>query len=132
RNPYSTRPYEHVLEPVFAYLMIAMEQVLNPSLAGSYNIGPADEDCINTGRIADLFVDNWGSPASWKNISEANAPHEAAFLKLDCAKARRTFEWEPAWHIDTAVAKTVEWYKAWNSGEDMRKVTISQIKEYIM
>ncbi len=131
RNPYSTRPYQHVLEPVFAYLMIAMEQAEDLSLAGAYNIGPVDEDCINTGRIADLFVDNWGSSASWKNVSESNAPHEAAFLKLDCAKARRVFGWEPAWHIDTAVARTVEWYKAWNSDEDMREYTKKQVAEYI-
>ncbi len=131
RNPYSTRPYQHVLEPVMAYLLIVMEQAGKSELAGAYNIGPEEADCVTTGRIADLFVDNWGLPASWKNVSESDAPHEAAYLKLDCSKAHEAFGWKPKWHIDTAVAMTVEWYKAWNGGEDMRKLTCRQIKEYL-
>ncbi len=131
RNPYSTRPYQHVLEPVTAYLMIAMRQTLDKGLAGSYNIGPLDEDCVNTGRIADLFVGSWGPDAAWENISEQDAPHEASFLKLDCAKAREVFGWKPAWHIDEALKRTVEWYRAWNNGEDMKNVTETQITDYM-
>ncbi len=130
RNPYSTRPYQHVLEPLYAYLMIAMKQAEDKSYAGYYNIGPRDEDCINTGVLADTFVKYWGEPANWKNMSEANAPHEASFLKLDCTKARETFGWEPVWNVDSAIRETVEWYKAWNEGEDMRKVTEGQIGKF--
>ncbi len=131
RNPYSTRPYQHVLEPVVAYLKIVMEQALDRSVAGSYNIGPMDEDCVNTGRVADLFTQCWGGEANWKNVSESNAPHEAAFLKLDCSKVRTVFDWHPAWHIDTAIAKTVEWYKGWHEGRDMHKLTQEQITQYM-
>lgn len=130
RNSYSTRPFQHVLEPVFAYLLIAMKQAEDPSFSGAYNIGPEDSDCVNTGRIADLFVESWGEPANWKNMSEKNAPHEAAFLKLSCEKARRVFGWTPQWHIDTAVAKTVEWYKALYSGADMYEITEKQVEDY--
>lgn len=130
RNPYSTRPYQHVLEPLAAYLMIAMEQALDKKYADYYNIGPRDEDCINTGVLADTFVKYWGSPANWKNMSEANAPHEASFLKLDCSKARETFGWEPVWNVDSAIRETVLWYKAWNAGENMREFTERQIEAF--
>ncbi len=131
RNPYSTRPYQHVLEPVFAYLLIAMRQAKETSLSDAYNVGPDDCDCLNTGEIADLFVENWGAPANWKNVSEANAPHEAAFLKLNCNKVRQLLGWAPKWHTDAAVGRTVEWYKAWNEGADMSRFTQGQIEEYL-
>ena len=130
RNPYSTRPYQHVLEPLAAYLMIAMEQASDKKYADYYNIGPRDEDCINTGILADAFVKYWGEPANWKNMSEANAPHEASFLKLDCSKARETFGWEPAWNVDSAIRETVAWYRAWNEGENMREFTEGQVREF--
>ena len=130
RNPYSTRPYQHVLEPLYAYLMIAMRQAGEKSLSGYYNIGPRDEDCINTGDLADYFVKYWGTPATWENHSEANAPHEASFLKLDCTKARNTFGWEPKWHVAEAISETVAWYKAWHEGADMYDFTRAQIQSF--
>ncbi len=131
RNPYSTRPYQHVLEPVTSYLTIAMMQASSISLADSYNIGPDTEDCVNTGKIADMFVNSWGESASWKNVSEASAPHEAAFLKLDCSKVRNALNIAPKWHIDEAIRATVDWYKAWNGGHDMIAFTNKQIKSYM-
>ena len=119
-----------MLEPLYAYLMIAMKQALDKSYAGYYNIGPRDEDCINTGRLADTFVKYWGEPANWRNMAEADAPHEASFLKLDCSKARETFGWEPAWNVDEAIMETVAWYKAWNEGANMREVTEVQIGKF--
>ncbi len=130
RNPYSTRPYQHVLEPLAAYLMIAMEQASDKKYADYYNIGPRDEDCINTGILADTFVKFWGEPANWKNMAEVNAPHEASFLKLDCSKARETFGWEPVWNVDSAIRETVAWYRAWNEGENMRAFTEKQVREF--
>lgn len=131
RNPYSTRPYQHVLEPVCAYLTIAMKQATDKSLSGYFNIGPRDEDCINTGMLSDYFVEFWGENANWKNVSEVNAPHEAGFLKLDCTKAKETFGIDGRWRVKEAIGKTVEWYKAWNNGENMREFTEKQIKEYL-
>ena len=130
RNPYSTRPYQHVLEPLYVYLMIAMRQSGEKSLSGYYNIGPRDEDCINTGDLADYFVKYWGNNATWENHAEANAPHEASFLKLDCTKARTTFGWEPEWHVEEAIRYTVDWYKAWNTGEDMYTFTRKQVQQF--
>lgn len=131
RNPYSTRPYQHVLEPVTAYLMLAAMQIEEPALAGNYNVGPDDSSCVNTGALADLFCEKWGNGASWKNVSEQNAPHEANFLKLDCSRIKSVLGWTPKWSISDAVEKTVEWSKAYLSGADTVSVMENQIMEYI-
>lgn len=131
RNPYSTRPYQHVLEPVTTYLTLAARQYEDPSLADSYNIGPDDCDCAATGELVDIFCNAWGDGASWKNVSEANAPHEANFLKLDCSKIKTALKWKPRWHITDAVEKTVEWSKVYLSGGDINAVMEKQIKEYL-
>lgn len=130
RNPYSTRPYQHVLEPLGIYLTIVAMQEQNPALSGYYNVGPNDEDCITSGELANLFVKKWGENACWNNMAEKNAPHEASFLKLDCTKLKNTFGWSPIWHIEQTVEATVEWYKAWSRNEDMNSITNNQIKEF--
>lgn len=132
RNPYSIRPYQHVLEPVCTYLELAAKQYVEPErYQGSYNIGPDDCDCVTTGELADLFCKSWGADAKWVNKSEINAPHEANFLKLDCAKIKRKIGWTARWHIADAITKTVEWSKAWLNGEDMNAVTEAQIREFL-
>ena len=131
RNPYSTRPYQHVLEPVCTYLMLAMKQYENKALAGCYNVGPDDCDCVNTGSLVDLFCKYWGSEAEWINVSEANAPHEANFLKLDCSKIKKILGWQPVWHIDDAVVKSVEWSKAYLQKQDVNAVMEKQINEFM-
>lgn len=130
RNPYSTRPYQHVLEPLSIYLLIAMRQVEKPQTAGYYNVGPDEEDCVTTGMLADLFVKYWGEDASWINMAEKDAPHEASFLKLDCNKIKEVFGWKPVWHIEDTVSATVEWYKAWNSNADIKDITKKQILDF--
>ena len=129
RNPYSTRPYQHVLEPVFAYLMIAEKQYSNVELSGWYNVGPDDCDCVTTGELANLFCKYWDG-AEWKSAASENGPHEANFLKLDCSKIKSVFGWSPRWHIDEAVRKTVEWSKIYLSGGDISTVMNKQIEEY--
>ena len=131
RNPYSTRPYQHVLEPVIAYLMIAQKQFENGDYAGSYNVGPDDCDCFQTGALVDLFVKHWQEDLNWEDRSEKNAPHEANFLKLDCSKLKSTFRWKPRWNLDKAVEKVVEWTKCYSSGGDVRACMDKQIEEYI-
>lgn len=129
RNPYSTRPYQHVLEAVFAYIMIAEKQYNDPEYQGYYNVGPDDCDCYQTGKLVDTFIGAWGD--GLRRIDKYDGgPHEANFLKLDCAKLKNTFGWHPVWNLDTAINKTVEWTKAWNSGSDVRNVMNSQIDEY--
>lgn len=129
RNPYSTRPYQHVLEPLFAYLMIAKEQYENRDVQGWYNVGPDECDCLTTGELVDLFCDKWGN-ISWEN-QNAGGPHEANFLKLDCSKIKRVFGWKPHWHIDTAIDKVVEWTKVYKAGGNIPEVMDKEIEEYL-
>lgn len=130
RNPYSTRPYQHVLEPLNVYLTILKKQYEDINFSGYYNVGPNDEDCITTGDLATLFCEKWGNNIKWINKSEKDAPHEANFLKLDSTKIKNTFNWKPKWGINEAVEKTVEWTKAYSQKEDMIKFTDNQIDEF--
>lgn len=130
RNPNSIRPYQHVLEPVCAYLMIAARQYENNALAGWYNIGPDDCDCVNTAYLADTFCETWGTGQRWESITTHN-PHEANFLKLDCARIKTTFGWKPRWNVATAVEKTVAWTQAYLNGEDMGRVMDEDINAFL-
>lgn len=130
RNPYSTRPYQHVLEPVFAYLLIAKMQYEQPAkYQGSYNIGPNDTDCITTGELATIFCEAWGN-LKWETINEAGAVHEANFLKLDCSKIKNLMGIAPKWNIQQAVEKTVEWTRCYLAGGDVYAMMQNQIQEY--
>ena len=129
RNPRSTRPYQHVLEPLSVYLAIAAQQTENPRLVGAWNVGPDDADCVTTGALADIFCRAWGAGARWQTHADGG-PHEAHFLKLDCSKLKAELGWQPRWHIREAVEKTVEWAKAWEAGADMRAVTEQQIDAF--
>ena len=130
RNPYSTRPYQHVLEPLFAYLMIAAKQYEDSSFAGCYNVGPDDADCFRTGSLVDLFVKLWGDGLTWESRHDGG-PHEANFLKLDCSKLKATFDWRPRWDLTKAIEKTVEWSKCRIAGGDVRECMDRQIYEFI-
>lgn len=132
RNPHSIRPFQHVLEPLFAYLLIAEKQYDNPSLAGSYNIGPEDEDCITTGELVELFCKYWGDGATWINQNEENAPHEAGFLKLDCSSMKKTFGWKPKWGINRNMEGIVKSYKCWAEGGSFNSNIIYEINNYLI
>ncbi len=129
RNPYSIRPFQHVLEPLAAYLMIAEKQAAFPKLQGYYNVGPQESDCITVGELADLFCKAWPG-ASWKNVCE-EGPHEASFLKLDCSLVKNKIGWKPKWTIKEAVEKTVEWTKVYQEGGNIRECMQQQIREFL-
>lgn len=131
RNPRSTRPYQHVLEPLFAYLMIAKGQYEDKRFAGWYNVGPDECGCVTTGHLVGLFQKKWGEGFSWFDQAEKDAPHEANFLKLDCSKLKAAFGWAPRWHIGEAVEKTVEWTRTWLSGGDIPTEMDREINEYL-
>lgn len=137
RNPNSTRPYQHVLEPLTMYLMIAKAQYQDKKYAGFYNVGPDDKDCITTGQLVNIFCEKWNvdEPAdrqiSWLNKAEVNAPHEANFLKLDCSKIKSTFGWRPRWSVYEAIEKTVEWSKVYFANGDIPSCMDAQIKEFL-
>ena len=130
RNPFSTRPYQHVLEPVYAYLMIAAMQYQEQKYASWYNVGPDDQDCFQTGALVDLFVKHWGEGLKWVNKYDGG-PHEANFLKLDCSKLKTTFGWKPHWNLEKAIEKVVEWSKVWIAGEDVRPIMDKQVEEFL-
>lgn len=131
RNPHSTRPYQHVLEPVMAYLMIAQRQYEDKMLAGWYNVGPDDCDCVTTGELVELFKEKWGKGFDWVNQAEENAPHEANFLKLDSTKLKSTFGWRATWHIDEAIEKTVEWSRVWLTNGNIPEEMDREIKVFL-
>lgn len=127
RNPYATRPYQHVLEPLLAYLMIAQKQYEDEKYAGYYNVGPNEDDCINNSDLANLFCKYWGEDAKWESCF-SGGPHEANFLKLDCSKIKKVFQWKPTWNIDQAVKKTVEFEQS----KDKIKCMEGQIDEFML
>ncbi|MDF2888333.1 MAG: CDP-glucose 4,6-dehydratase [Lacrimispora sp.] len=129
RNPYSTRPYQHVLEPLAVYMTIAMKQYEDSSYQGYYNVGPDDKDCVTTGDLTNLFCEAWGQGITWSAQSD-EGPHEANFLKLDCSKVKKVFGWTPRYGVKEAVEKTVEWTREYLAGADMISVMDRQIDEF--
>ena len=129
RNPYSTRPYQHVLEPLFIYLMIVEKQYKDGNYSGYYNIGPDECDCINTGELVNKICEIWGNGLKWINKNDGG-PHEAKFLGLDNIKIKETFGWHPIWHIDKALEKVCEWTKVYIDGGDVEKETEKEIREF--
>ena len=130
RNPRSVRPYQHVIEPIFAYMLIAVSQCDSRELAGEYNVGPDDEDCVETGELVRLFCEAWGPQAKWEHRA-SDGHHESTYLRLDCSRIKRKLGWAPRWDIRTAVEKTVEWTKSQLRGEDLSSVMDRQIDAYL-
>lgn len=134
RNPYSIRPYQHVLDAVMAYLMVAKAQYEDNGFAGNYNVGPDEADSLETGALASLFCNAWrhftGESIEWAACGEEGV-HEANFLKLDCSKLKRKFRWKPVWDAKKAIDKTVEWSVAYQKGEDILECMEGQIREFV-
>lgn len=130
RNPHSIRPYQHVLEPLYVYLLIAQKQYEEGKYAGHYNVGPDDCDCVKTRDLVDLFCKVWGDGV--RRIDKYDGgPHEANFLKLDSSKIKRVFGWKAKWHIEEAIEKTVEWTKAYLNHENVSDIMDKQIEEFL-
>ncbi len=130
RNPNAIRPWQHVLEPLGGYLILAEKLYsLGPDYSEAWNFGPSDEDAVSVAWIARKLTELWGNNTLW-DICEAEHPHEANYLKLDCSKARARLGWCPVWDTSEALARIVEWYKAWISSQDIRAYTLDEINEY--
>jgi CDP-glucose 4,6-dehydratase len=130
RNPTSTRPWQHVLEPLSGYLTLAEHLVEHgQAYAEGWNFGPQDADARPVGWIVDKLVTSWGRNASWIR-DQAPQVHEANYLKLDISKARQRLAWEPRWSLDTALDRITQWHHAWLDGQDMRQYCLQQIQEY--
>lgn len=129
RNPLSIRPYQHVLEPIYAYMMLAFKQYIDIEKADWYNVGPDDIDCVTTGELVSLFANSWGDGFSWQTVAN-DGPHESGILKLDCSKIKSVFGWKPMWNVNKAVEKTVEWFKAYRDGLSVPEFMDDQINKY--
>lgn len=130
RNPYAVRPFQHVIEPLMAYLLIAKRQFEDGALSDSYNVGPDEENCITVGELTELFCKCWGEEASWHG-QQQQGPHESIFLRLDCSHIKQKLAWKPTWGIEETVRKTIEWQKGYLAGDDVTKIMKRQIQEYI-
>lgn len=131
RNPYATRPYQHVLEPLAAYLMIVQKQYEDQSLSGYYNVGPDECDCVTNGELVSLFCKHWGPKAQWENHADTSAPHEANFLKLDCSRLKAVFGWRPRWHIETCMEMTCRFEKLRIAGGDVAAEMNNEIEIFM-
>lgn len=128
RNPHSTRPYQHVLECLYGYLLLVQKQYENKSISGNYNFGPNDESCVTTGELVDLFCNTWGN-MKWIDKFDGG-PHEANFLKLDCSKSKKDLNWRPKLNINEAINQIIEWSKVYIADQDVTAITENQIKNY--
>jgi len=131
RNPLSTRPWQHVLEPLSGYLVLAQELFLNgDKFAEGWNFGPKDEDCKPVSWILDQMVTSWGNNASW-SLDKNNNPHEAGFLKLDCSKASNGLKWNPKWNLKESLKMIVNWHLNYLKGVNMNKECLKEINKYL-
>jgi CDP-glucose 4,6-dehydratase len=130
RNPYSTRPWQHVLEPLSGYLQLAQALYTQPdNYAEGWNFGPNESDAKSVQCIVERLVAMWGDNAGWA-LDETAQPHEAHYLKLDCSKAKARLGWHPKWSLDVALQHIVEWQKYHQQGANMHRVTLGQIAFY--
>jgi CDP-glucose 4,6-dehydratase len=130
RNPKATRPWQHVIEPLSGYLILAEDLYIRGSaFAEPFNFGPRDEDCQSVESILNTIDNNWKDCPGWKLDDEAN-PHEARFLKLDISKAKDKLNWTPKWTLKSTIKRIVDWNNAFNRQEDMRQYCINEIKSY--
>ena len=133
RNPLATRPWQHVLEPLGGYLVLAealyQSHEEGESVSEGWNFGPKDEDAQPVEWILNAMVDQWGDGASW-SLDNNPQPHEAKFLKLDISKAKSKLHWQPTWRLEQTLNRIIEWHKAWLAGADMRKVCQQEISDY--
>lgn len=130
RNPLSTRPWQHVLEPLSGYLVLAEHlYTQGDEFAQAWNFGPKDEDCKPVNWILDKMVATWGEGAKWA-LDQNNNPHEAGFLKLDCSKAASRLNWQPQWNLEFTLDLIVKWHQDWREGKNMHEQCLKEIKNY--
>ena len=130
RNPHAIRPWQHVLEPLSGYLLLAERLYENGQTdAEGWNFGPRDEDAQPVQWIVERLCDAWGQEASWQ-LQPGDHPHEANYLKLDISKAKQRLQWVPRWSLHHALEQIIEWHQAWLSGADMQAKCLQQINQY--
>jgi CDP-glucose 4,6-dehydratase len=132
RYPQALRPWQHVLEPLQGYLQLAEKMYHQPAQYGeAWNFGPSEADVRSVQWLVEKIIQIWNTSITWKTTAEQQL-HEAGYLKLDSSKAKTRLAWQPRWEINKALRETVQWYKAYQSGANMREITLSQIKQYFI
>jgi len=129
RNPHAVRPWQHVLDPLNGYMMLARRLWDDPGCAEGWNFGPPAEDARNVAWVVDRLCSAWGEGAAWERDGDDH-PHEASLLSLDCAKARNGLGWHPVWHTEQALEETIRWYRAASDGESMVDFSLQQITRF--
>ncbi len=130
RNPLATRPWQHVLEPLSGYLVLAENlYAKGQEFAQAWNFGPKDEDCQPVSWILDQMTQKWGNGARW-SLDDDNHPHEAGFLKLDCSKAALQLKWYPKWDLATTIEYIIQWHQKFREGADMKQQCLEEINSY--
>lgn len=130
RYPAATRPWQHVLEPLHGYLLLAQALLQQQQdAAAAWNFGPDAADVASVGSVVEQLAALWPQQVHWQ-VDAAPQPHEAGLLALDSAKARHLLAWKPCWSLPQALAQTVRWHQAWQAGEDMQRHTITQIEDF--
>ncbi len=130
RSPHAIRPWQHVLEPLYGYLLLAQSLFNDPAkYSDSWNFGPEESDAVTVSDLLDRFSEVWGAGPLWQRDSHVH-PHEAGLLKIDCAKAKTVLGWHPQWNLDRALELTARWYRAFQSADDLRAITLEQINSY--
>lgn len=130
RNPLSTRPWQHVLEPLSGYLVLVQHLYEDGNeFAEAWNFGPKEEDCKPVNWILDKMVEEWGNGAEWK-LDKNNNPHEAGYLKLDCSKAASRLKWNSKWHLEDTLKTIINWHQDWLRGENMNERCLQEIANY--
>ena len=131
RNPQATRPWQHVLEPLSGYLLLAQHLwQQGHAVAEGWNFGPKDEDAKPVEWILNKMIATWGEGASWQLDTDAH-PHEAKFLKLDISKAHSRLHWSPTWNLEHTLANIVAWHRTWLAGDDMNAYSLNEIESYM-
>jgi CDP-glucose 4,6-dehydratase len=131
RNPSATRPWQHVLEPLSGYLVLAQALYENGMVfASPWNFGPLDKDTRSVEEVINLLIAKWGVCDGWQKEG-SEQPHEATLLKLDCSKAKQNLAWVPRWGLETAIEKIVLWQKSFQQNKNMQEISLAQIKQYL-
>ncbi len=130
RNPNAIRPWQHVLEPLSGYMQLIQMLAIDRNLQGAWNFGPHPQDARPVAFIVEQLAQHWGQQASWQIEEDPKKYHEAHYLRLDCSKANTLLGWQPRWGLTNALEKTAQWYQAYANNQDIKALSLQQIKEY--